>query len=71
MPTNPGPMGVGAQNLEATTGIEPVYAVLQSPPERAPTSVSVRDSCSIDGRCGAPFAGVASIRCYQSGGVML
>ena len=36
-----------ARNVEATTGIEPVYAVLQSPPERAPASASVRPSCSI------------------------
>ena len=53
------------QMLEATTGIEPVYAVLQSPPERAPASVSVRDSCSIRRLCGTLSTGAASTRCFH------
>ena len=50
-----------AQIVEATTGIEPVYAVLQSPPERAPVSANVRVSRSV----GAAARGSVRRRCYQ------
>ncbi len=50
-----------AQVVEATTGIEPVYAVMQSPPERAPLSAHVRHSC-----LGRPLVqGSVRRRCYQ------
>jgi hypothetical protein len=51
--------------VEATTGIEPVYAVLQSPPERAPLSANVRDSRSIRALGSSSSVAVATSRCYQ------
>ena len=38
---------IPANRMEATTGIEPVYTVLQSAPERAPPSANVRHSYSV------------------------
>ena len=56
---------IRAHTVEATTGIEPVYAVLQTPSERAPRTPRSAIRAQSGHACGGPSAGVATSRCYQ------